>query len=85
MQNIIDPYPIDRLPQMMLHDMEAIEDVGHLRSLFGDHVEIVLPHVCADELQGLGALGSELVEECFVFDRNLQWAPRLQAGNRRAF
>src|SRR3989454_1384067 len=45
------------------HDVEAIEDVNRSTGLRGDHVEVGLPHVAADELQGLGAFASKIVEK----------------------
>lgn len=45
------------------HDVEAIEDVKGLGSLFADHAQVGFPHVGADEFKFAAAFFAELVKE----------------------
>ena len=47
----------------MAHDVEAVEHVHRLPGALGDHLQVGLPHVRADEVQRGAACGAEPVEE----------------------
>ena len=47
----------------MAHNVEAIEHVYRLPGALGDHLQVGLPHVRADEVQRRAACGAEPVEE----------------------
>ena len=53
---------IDRFAQVR-HDVEAVEDMDSVGGFFGDHLEIGLPHVAADERKSGATLCSEPAKE----------------------
>ena len=45
------------------HNMKTIQNVYRLRSLLGDHFQIRLPHVAADELDGRRPFATQCLKE----------------------
>ena len=55
---------VDRLVHPR-HDVEPIQDVDGSAGLQGDDIQVRLPHVTADELQGPASSLAEVVEKAF--------------------
>ena len=52
---------VDRLAHL-LHDVKAVQHMYRGARLLGDHLEIRLPHVAADELQSAAKGGTQLLQ-----------------------